>query len=630
VGPEHQAERASAAHEPEAVVEPAAVVPVLSLGGIAALPADLRALAVGRLSRGAGNRAIAREVAPPSAPPSGVVVEDTVEDPAPTQMKRSPFLAQLRASVTTAAEGALSGSAAGALARPKVQSALEERFQALSGQDAAGIERTLRAEVGGGPSATALIASAASATAEAVTAQLPKEEKSPIEQATNVVGGMAEAVGNVVSGVVSLLFKRRDGVSGEAATSEAVRGRLGAGRVLSPAVRAPVEAALGEDFSDVRIHTGGEAARAADDQHARAFTMGRDIAFGAGEYAPGTPTGDALLAHELAHVAQQRGGGAVASEAALEADADQAAAAVLVGRPSLARLRSGLSLQRCGKDKPPVQADQLGKRVVQGMTDANGGNPSGGIWYWPNYKTNAENKVPGFEWNENRRTGYTKAPNWRKQDAFRWSWTGGGKPSDALRGWLGGLTIADCASVAVALHYQAILDQVGDEKFDNYFNRKGHLLVIDQYPKDVALGKFMIETGKAELKQGDWYYFANHPDFPRKHPRGLWQGENSLYLGDGKWQGFGSDELTEKEMLEKLLVEYNAERDDEDLKFIDSKKGSDGEVPSKYKLKSQGGDVKDTLGDTNEIVAAGGGLQATGSRLDPKAVTQLRDEGTVK
>ncbi len=544
-------------------------------------------------------------------------------------MKRTAFLAQLRASVTAAAEGALSGSATGALARPQVQSALEERFQALSGLDAAGIERTLRAEVGGGSSAAALIAATASATAAAVAAQLPSEQKSPVEQATAAVSGMAAAVGSVVSDVVSLLFKRRDGVSGAAATAEAVQGRLGAGRELSSSVRGPVEAALGEDFSDVRVHTGGEAARAADDHDARAFAVGRDIAFGPGEYAPGTPAGDALLAHELAHVAQQRGGGTLASEAALEADADQAAAAVLVGRPSLARLRSGVSLQRCGKDKPPVKADDLGKRVVVGMNAANHGDPNNGIWYWPLYKENADNHVPGFEWSEDRRTGFTKAPNWRKVDDFRWSWTGGGKPSEALGAWLKGLTVADCASVAVALHYQAILAQVGAEKFDDYFNRKGHLLVIDQFPKDTALDKFVTETKIADLKEGDWYYFANHPDYKYKHPRGLWQGENALYLGNGKWQGFGSEILDEQGMLKKLFDEYNYNRGDEDVKFLDAKRGPDGELPKQYRLKSQGGDLRDRLEDPKDITAAKGGLQATGWRLDPGAVQQLRDTGKV-
>ncbi len=60
------------------------------------------------------------------------------------------------------------------------------------------------------------------------------------------------------------------------------------------------------DFSRVRIHTGPQADAAADAIHARAYTLGHDIVFAAGEYAPHTEAGRRLLAHELTHVIQQR------------------------------------------------------------------------------------------------------------------------------------------------------------------------------------------------------------------------------------------------------------------------------------------------------------------------------------
>ncbi|MBX3466083.1 MAG: DUF4157 domain-containing protein [Planctomycetes bacterium] len=65
---------------------------------------------------------------------------------------------------------------------------------------------------------------------------------------------------------------------------------------------------FGQDFSDVRIHTGEAAARAADAIHAQAFAIGRDIYFGAGRWDPNSPAGMALLGHELTHVAQEHGG----------------------------------------------------------------------------------------------------------------------------------------------------------------------------------------------------------------------------------------------------------------------------------------------------------------------------------
>ena len=72
--------------------------------------------------------------------------------------------------------------------------------------------------------------------------------------------------------------------------------------------RAYFEPRFGTDFSDVRLHTGPAADRAAQSVCARAFTVGRDIAFASHQYAPSTPQGRRLLAHELTHVVQQRGG----------------------------------------------------------------------------------------------------------------------------------------------------------------------------------------------------------------------------------------------------------------------------------------------------------------------------------
>jgi hypothetical protein len=78
----------------------------------------------------------------------------------------------------------------------------------------------------------------------------------------------------------------------------------GAGAPLSSDVRAKMEPRLGADLSGARIHTSGESAQASQQLGARAFTVGEDVHFNAGEYAPGTKEGDRLLAHELTHVVQ--------------------------------------------------------------------------------------------------------------------------------------------------------------------------------------------------------------------------------------------------------------------------------------------------------------------------------------
>jgi hypothetical protein len=87
----------------------------------------------------------------------------------------------------------------------------------------------------------------------------------------------------------------------------ALAARRGQGRALDSATRERVGEHLGEPLDDVRVHDDADAAQLARSVSARAFTTGSDVYFAQGEYRPGTGGGDRLLAHELTHVAQQRG-----------------------------------------------------------------------------------------------------------------------------------------------------------------------------------------------------------------------------------------------------------------------------------------------------------------------------------
>ena len=81
-----------------------------------------------------------------------------------------------------------------------------------------------------------------------------------------------------------------------------------AGHPLEPGVRKTMENHFGHDFSRVRVHADTRAAESARAVSANAYAVGEHVAFAAGRYAPGTPAGDRLIAHELAHVRQQSGG----------------------------------------------------------------------------------------------------------------------------------------------------------------------------------------------------------------------------------------------------------------------------------------------------------------------------------
>jgi hypothetical protein len=81
------------------------------------------------------------------------------------------------------------------------------------------------------------------------------------------------------------------------------------GHPLDRATRAFMEPRIGHDFSGVRVHSDAAAGQSARGINAHAYTTGRDIVFGAGQYAPNTARGRKLLAHELTHVVQQSSSG---------------------------------------------------------------------------------------------------------------------------------------------------------------------------------------------------------------------------------------------------------------------------------------------------------------------------------
>src|SRR4029077_17784849 len=93
------------------------------------------------------------------------------------------------------------------------------------------------------------------------------------------------------------------------------------GAPLDSETRALMEQGLDQDFGDVRVHTDAAAVALTEENAADAVTIGDEIYFRPGRFQPDTPEGSALLAHELAHVAQQRARGPVESSEALEAEA---------------------------------------------------------------------------------------------------------------------------------------------------------------------------------------------------------------------------------------------------------------------------------------------------------------------
>lgn len=161
------------------------------------------------------------------------------------------------------------------------------------------------------------------------------------------------------------ISRRANGGAVTADPDAAVASTAGShGSSLPDGVRGKFEASLGTDLSSVRVHTGESSASAAQGLGARAFAVGQDIHFGAGQYQPDDPFGMHLLAHEVAHTVQQAGGGprmkleVSAPGDSFEAEADRAADAMVSGAPAV--ISSGapqISRQVDGAAPTPANGD---------------------------------------------------------------------------------------------------------------------------------------------------------------------------------------------------------------------------------------------------------------------------------
>jgi len=352
---------------------------VLGPGGGATAQAP--ASASGTPAGGAASGTSADPTSPGGSTSTGLIVEDNAPDVSQGQMKKTDFLGKLKPPVSAAAQGALKGStweSAGSVA-------IEPGFQYYASQSAQQLERTIQSSVPGAgkvADAGSYIPLVATQVGSAVgdwvkTGNVPPGVPSGLPGVLGTVGGAVssavQSVGNAISNIGGMLFKAKEGGARVSDDPRVIQAQLGGGEALEGSLQGRMSSAFGYDFSGVRVRKGSQAAQLSSDLNARAFTIGSNVAFGAGEYQPGSPIGDALIAHELAHVVQQGGASAHAplqkggaETGSLERDADVSAVRAVVslwsgakaglaniGSNAIPALKSGLKLQRC-KGKTPV------------------------------------------------------------------------------------------------------------------------------------------------------------------------------------------------------------------------------------------------------------------------------------
>ena len=156
------------------------------------------------------------------------------------------------------------------------------------------------------------------------------------------------------------------------------RAAQSAGQALPEQSRQKFERSLGTDLGGVRVHTGAASEEAAASVSAKAYTVGQDIHFGAGQLDPESAEGGRLLAHEVAHTVQQSSGGGGGPQCKseisqpgdpLEAEADQAAEAMRSGAPASVSPATGLAretIQREEWDDPSARPDPGGPQMNGG------------------------------------------------------------------------------------------------------------------------------------------------------------------------------------------------------------------------------------------------------------------------
>lgn len=291
-----------------------------------------------------------------------------------------------------------------------------------------------------------------------------------------------------------------------------------------------------------------------------------------------------------------------------------------LGHNLLPAAQPAAARRRLVQRQPEVEAteDAIGQDVVRGMIQVESGpaDATHGVYYAHNYEPKAikgkkylddavtfkkykKYKKYGEIWKDEYRRGYADPSFWQRTGYMKWELKDNVSAAAAIQSWLGGLTIAECFTVLVAIEADTVRRTLGDANFDYLYgtlpDSKGDKrLVISQKLGDTgsAAGEFLTmsprakaardtpstktkgKLGERPVKPGDWIYIYNHPKFLLKHPGSAFQGENAVYIGDRLsdgaqlFSGFGMSEVSEEELLQTMVEEYDLDRDENDYRKL--------------------------------------------------------------
>jgi hypothetical protein len=353
-------------------------------------------------------------------------------------------------------------------------------------------------------------------------------------------------------------FAGRPSAHGGSSLESSVRALDCGGQPLPASVRTDMEARFGHDFSGVRVHADGGAAELARRTNARAFTVGRNVVFGSGEYAPGSSEGRRLLAHELTHVIQQGRARTAVQRTITVAGKAYTPTVNYLGwinvtyGPAMKEFVEHMHNGGASPDFPFSSFEQLRKEVAV-----------------------RANAIKGMEEVHKGCCAYFSTANPPYLDSTFWDHPGPGprftlksplppgkQPSDAIDAIFarGANTRLECNTMALAIEYYATLKGLGAAAFNAKFP-SGIIISPDDTPLETGPTKKFEVVGvasKSAIQPGDWVYFKNFRDYTAKVPGGFWQGENAIAMGNNMYRGFGVASMSESDLNKELVSKYNA------------------------------------------------------------------------
>ncbi|MGI4849581.1 MAG: hypothetical protein ACRYGK_15805, partial [Janthinobacterium lividum] len=234
-----------------------------------------------------------------------------------------------------------------------------------------------------------------------------------------------------------------------------------------------------------------------------------------------------------------------------------------------------------GARRSPVRLPQLGttnailKNVVHTIEEV---NTAGQIDY-----EHVVMILNPAAWRDEYIGGHASEFYFARNAAMNWTIHPGVSASAALRAWLAGPTIAECGTLVVASHLNALRLALGDANFDRLFGSSdpgqepvSRLTISNNHWQCMPADFFTLHRFDASaplLIPGAKYYFKNHFKYLYRHPDGALQGLNAVYIGEDPqhgpmWSGFGVPGLTKGEIFELFREAYDVSRTEEDYEAI--------------------------------------------------------------